>query len=527
MNLLKNFFPFNSFSVYDPSPSSQKNSFTTSKHASIPYQYILQLEDFFRFAPHCLEYEDFSTKINPPNEFIASIEISAIYEKLLCTMETYTSVEQVASLCLDICKPYKYPVDLFNKAATDLICEDYEDIFSEVDIDSDSLNYLLLEYLYNNSIQEQSTIPKILNTLPVPLSEKSLQRVSKKFSSQKNDLLSSSSTHPFHYPQSKEYIYNLICYPNTSSTQKNDTTICSIYDFIITAGLLTTPQKDNPFVQFLAVKEKGLDSSLITPNKLKNFLNHFYLNELQTSKQTPTFINVINYIVESITNINLINRLYELTLKNKTIPSAFYLLTNYPLVSTRLKLLDLFCQTTVDASTTSILDIREITCNHSISLIDFRKIIAHQTFFYFPLLINLFHLLLTLQSKTSSQRLSEPILEKNICSVFNSEKYTPLIKFPSGDEMTSQTRTLYHDTQYSVYTLYYEQLYTLIDTNFIYDNFIFCKAPSAVVENITKPLQATNLIINDNEILTSDKKPFSINFYKKEVESFIGETQPF
>jgi len=479
----------------------------------MPYEYILRLEDFFRFAPRCLMYKDFAAKIDPPYDIIASIRMSVFYENLLSKMKTYTSVKEIASLCLDICKPYKYPSN------EPLVCRDYEAIFSQTDIDSASLNYLLLEFIYKNSMQKKLTITKSLDTLSVSLSEKDLQRISKKFSSQKHDLLSSSSTHLFLYPSCKDYIYNLICYSNISDTQKKGTTICSIYDFIITAGLLTTPQKDNPFVQFISVKEKSPDNSRLTPNKLENFLNHFYLNELQTSRQSPTFISVASYIVERITNINLINRLYEFSLENGTIFSPFYLLTNYPLVSTRLKLLDLFSQTIVDSSTISRLDISTNSKSNSdsISLINFKDIILHQTFFYFPLLISLFHLLLDIQSKIVSRRLSSPILEKNVCNVLNLETYKPLISFPNDNNMTNEQLPLYHDIQNLVYTLYYEQSSQLIDTDFIYNNFFFCKNPASVVENITGSLNATNYITKDNENLMNEKEPLIMNFNKKKA----------
>ena len=496
---MKNFFPFNTFSVHAAFGTEHLAKICPpQKTAPVPYEYVLLLADFFQFAPKCLKHKNFDK--NPYNNDISPLiePISFILHEL----QKHSTIEKLASFCLDICKPYKYP----DNSLSHMI---YDDIFSSIDLDLASLNYLLLSHIYNTATLE-GPVTKILEKSLSSLSTQDLKRISGKFSSQKRDLLLTSRKHPFAYPLNNNYFYNQIYAPHGISINKKVTPPASIYEFIITAGLYTTPFEHNPFVQLLS------SELFISPEKLGNFLNHFYLNEFHFPERDQNFVNLTSYIIERITNINLINRLYKISIENDLIPSPFYLLANYPLVSTRLKFLDLFCPLDNDSSLNRKLKISTIAGpDQSLRLIDFRNFFLHQTFFYFPLLINLFHLFLNIKSATTIHPFQKIIFDKNICPTLTLDTISPTESFPSSKSMSQKQKTLYQEIQQAIYTLYAEQTAPLIDINFIYDKFNFHNNPISFVENITSALPLTNNILNIDDIFDSNKNPRYINFKDK------------
>lgn len=142
----------------------------------------------------------------------------------------------------------------------------------------------------------------------------------------------------------------------------------SIYDFVIDKGLLTTPSKFNPYTWIIEgnVSSSGTWRTL----DLKNFLNNFSLQKIAIGNQNKSMEKLIYYLIERITNINLINHIYE-TNDEKCIP-YHCTLSIYPLVEMRLKLID---------------ELSNIAHNGKNS--DFYNImrtIFHQTFVYFPIL---------------------------------------------------------------------------------------------------------------------------------------------
>ena len=142
----------------------------------------------------------------------------------------------------------------------------------------------------------------------------------------------------------------------------------SIYDFVIDKGLLTTPSKFNPYTWII---EGDVSSSgTWRTSDLRNFLNNFSLQKVAISNQKEPMKKLIYYLIERITNINLINHIYEID--DEKCISYHCSLSIYPLVEMRLKLVDVLSNIAHDEKNSVFYNIM--------------RTIYHQTFVYFPIL---------------------------------------------------------------------------------------------------------------------------------------------
>lgn len=443
---------------------------------------MLALGEILLRYPRCL------SQIPLKNSAFRIRELPSLYNKTKTLIDNCSDLPDLASLCIKICFPYRLP------AVGGAIESNPEEPFafypSKLDLDKHTKSYLILQAMYykacndNNASKSVTGVLRKLNGIDLETSK----RIGKNFSSQKYTSKSKN--------QKGGNVGTLL---NALISNKSTN---NIYDFIISAGLLTSSSSGcNPYLYlydyddtiFSEVEEREIEDNwarnwfdeegrltyedefddridrdvvdaddigengipndelrnpcLVTPSIPKKFFNRFFLKPLQFSKQNVEFKSITSYIVERISNVNLINYMYQLirkelkgkahskytigkvfTLNHSSIKNIIYPITNYPLPNFRLQLLNFIYEPEDD-------DFAIIDKNFD----NIRSSILFHTYYYFPLISRLFSLFLRMRIKNDPDFLLKYNLHRNICPIFLDDSAEPIYKFTTNYKVKYDT----------------------------------------------------------------------------------------
>lgn len=513
----------------------------------------VELLDLCRLAPKLLNKSEYTIG----NKRIGA-ELNSVYAYMRKMVGKCTTIENVADLCLSLCRPYRYPCP-DSAQETDRAYYEYTlgNVFREQDFTRASLDYLVLQYLYR---YQPITVDNRLQA--------KINHVTHTIKEQIKGVQKATSNRSMQYTNNPHYLTNAIKMDNPKS-------FASLYDLIIAGGLKSTTAKWNPYaVNFMTnkVNSNYWIENVIEPNDLVKFLSRFHLQNLFPWSQDHNFRSVSNYIVERITNINLINRLHKIYLDNMvddtnhpiplpkkpfsrgtmpqkwiTIPGFFFFAT-YPLVSYRLKLLRQLCKQKDSLEYKLSFEGNVITTNPGCERIRMdmlqNTILFHSTF-YFPLLTKLFHLLLSVKKIEEGEHSLSGLIKENdgfalkhdMCSLFTSElsdstkeeyEIKPIEPLPGKDEAlvsitipwapsgTGKAKTkmpIYHYIQFFVSVFFDEQARRLQRNGFL-DTGFKCREPlSRFADNIMK----------ETDFSISNKSMYE----QKDGENSFSILQPF
>lgn len=252
----------------------------------------------------------------------------------------------------------------------------------------------------------------------------------------------------------------------------------SIYDFLILKGLLTTPAKNNPYILLYEHLSSDDDErnrteaskSLMNSKRkdlrihdLEELLDHFSLHIIKIEDQSTSFQCLANYIIERITNINLVNHIYDSFKKfekPKENLKIWYYLMNlfgalgiYPLVKFRLRLIEWYINNCKETD-------NKLDKN---TLKDIGYTIFYQTFVFFPMLQNVFTLLLspgrnTFSKENEDGNNKDALFQENFPKDKKRVGFTirPVHDFP--DLLDKNDKIMYNDILKMVLRAYYESL---------------------------------------------------------------------
>ena len=232
----------------------------------------------------------------------------------------------------------------------------------------------------------------------------------------------------------------------------------TLFDFIIEKGLLTTPKKNNPYGNQNRVKIKDV----------KKFLNHFSLHLIKIDDQKYKY--GISYIVERLTNANLINHIYNScentrikqqeneAIKKYPYSKVVSILGAYPLVDYRLHILDKIMGPDIKYDLSS----REKKIMSNII-----EIISHQIFVYFPI-VNMFYLLLRscMDKDIGHQEMDDCCFEKLFREDMDKKSYNLIPKYELPKDKNNKIE-LYKDIANGVYSVCFETMTFPEDKNLV------------------------------------------------------------
>ena len=429
----------NIFSVYAPTyinSSDLVRDFKTMMHT----------------APRCLTAFDQDLRKTPDN-ILRSITLSSksclpFYKSFENKVHATDSFDKLTELCINICD------------------NDRDDPLRKLPGFHIAVKqYLLIFANYYLSLQKTPLPPKKILTMPYIVKEKR-DAVLQYTAVQKHDCLRFYSKH------NPEYIYNILFENPIDSPIK----IYSEFDFAILTGLLTSPKNYNPFGEDFSITSNLENKSLFSKESsftsaIKKFINHFYWYRLLSTNQSKSdnhdescnsFIAINNYLTERITNINLINFVYKIIHSDENFyPCSLTLLINYPLVGYRLKLLQSMCKnpeagdyrlnTTSDDPKATYMDLSTLSDS-----------LFYQTYFYFPLLIQLLQTAITIK-KPLKDFLPPIDASSQKLFTFKDTKLTSWIDYPSDAQISLAE---YKDYVKFVYEYFYTSLSIFNDIDF-------------------------------------------------------------
>lgn len=376
-------------------------------------EFIIRLQELVLFAPATGEMIKRIFEI-PKGQHISIKNMQNIYVSLKSSHFDSTP-KSIAKLALQICKPYKYfPIENDVKYNPDIdnpysALDEYIDyeLFEKNNIDSASSDYLLIQYAYIKSLKSTPcNLTDILKNFPKRIPDSILDKIANNYTNLKREVFingkilkdsvingkeqSKENTEDNLKFGSDEYIYADLN-PSMAVIKRNtELNYSSIYDFIVCHGILTTKDRYNPFLH----NEPPLFSACVStskkfkPSDMNAFLSHFFPN-ISFKDQGILFNVIVNYIVERITNINFINKVFVAYKKLLSVHSKWWkdvpfpiqimFFADYPLPSFRARLMQSIYDTLDDLS------------------IDCGRIInggLHHNVIYFPLLRRWFNLLI-------------------------------------------------------------------------------------------------------------------------------------
>ncbi len=370
---------------------------------------------------------------------------------------------------IDAMEWLKYPLDEF---MDDDDRKFMNEIFNE-DFSESVKTYLSFIYQYRNTKTDMDLKNMLRGELikdkpGKEVSNKKIEQLYKLYNEQKRQ---------HDYKKDDEVIY---VYKRLLGNIPGDKKVSNLCDFIIDKGMLSTPKKNNPYMRVYTrldvAKEKADelngDSDVwkikrqeeneilreyrmgVKKSDVNVFLKHFSLHKISIKAQEN--IKMIEYVVERITNVNLINKIYsEINNyeKNKTTQfeaenlGIFSLLAMYPLVKFRLKIIEKYiCQAkkVKDDNRRRILLIKLI------------KTVYHQTFVYFPLLNILGEIVDGYDSITVNEY-----------SLFNEVEKNGMFHLESMSKLVKESDDIYPELAASIYRLFAESLTFREDDNIV------------------------------------------------------------
>ena len=351
-------------------------------------------------------------------------DIAEIYCRIREELRTCKTCTEIADMAVEICSEYAdiQSIEMFtNDKAAWKASESFK---------NEAVSYLNSIYSFSASVKARP-LTKVLRSYIA--NETGVKRFCNNFSSQL-ELRKSDGIDP--------YIYGAL-YPNDQLFRKGgsrDSWCTSIYHFIIKSALGTTPAQYNPFMQ----SSRGQQNDLTMPERIAKFIPHFCLQNLKIFEQTPDFQNIAGYILERITNVNLINSLHRKILNTNNLDFIkFSILAMHPLVRFRRELIE-------------HLDVQK-----NPAATNLQNLLLEQTMFYFPLLCRIFDLLLeihkcdTMPSTTGTA--TGTVLKTSYDHGFevfkkDVEDIAPIVDFPKS--MSGSIGKAYECVAQSVYEIY-------------------------------------------------------------------------
>ncbi len=365
-------------------------------------------------------------------------DIAVIYRRIREKLRTCGTCTEIAEMAVEICSAYArtQSIEPFVDGGTAWKASE--------SFKSEAVSYLNAIYSYRASSGSARPLIQVLRSF---LADDSVspKKISSNFSSQLN-LRKSNGIDP--------NIYRVF-YPNDqlfrkrggsedmdgkSKDESSDDWCTSIYHFIIKSALGTTPAQYNPLIQ----SSKKLQNNLTMPERIAKFIPHFCLQNLKFFEQTPDFQNIAGYILERITNVNLINSLHRKILNTVNLDFIkFSILAMHPLVRFRRELIE-------------HLDVQK-----NPAATNLQNLLLEQTMFYFPLLCRIFDLLLeihkcdTMPSTTGTA--TGTVLKTSYDHGFevfkkDVEDIAPIVDFPKS--MSGSIGKAYECVAQSVYDIY-------------------------------------------------------------------------
>ena len=331
-----------------------------------------------------------------------------VYKKIADKIVSSRSIDDLIGIATDECSLFKFydPVSVHNfQMKSPNFCK----IISDLKFDEAIKTHLILIAFYENSFitEDYKRVEEFIQgSLNIDLSEakKSISRYRNNrnfiFSTLNNPKIPNNEK----YPLLSNYLYSIV----SGKTTPSDVALKfrSIFDFIITKGLLTEKDEKNPFANLAYHYKNGnlyesIFSNLNTYEELNSYLLHF-LNKFSpntkfTKQNDRNFKNLLSYILERFSNVNLIYKLVDLYIKipkefSPGIPSLELLVYNSlhglsvcPLTSLRINIIDCLYDTNND---TSLLKYPLFESN---LILDY---VNYFSFFYLPFVIFVFKTLL-------------------------------------------------------------------------------------------------------------------------------------
>ena len=361
--------------------------------------------------------------------------IAEIYCRIREKLRTCGTCTEIAEMAVKICSAY---------ARTQLI-EPFVDGGAEWEASesfkNEAVGYLNSIYSFQASLGSARPLTEVIRSF---LADDSVsQKICHNFSSMLNLRQRYGSA---------QNIYRAF-YPNDQLFRKNDSIdgmdgkgkssgawCTSIYHFIIKSALGTTPTQYNPFMQ----SSKGQQKNLTMLEKIEKFITYFRLQNLKFFEQPPEFQNIAGYILERITNVNLINSLHRKILNTDNLDFIkFSILAMHPLVRFRRELIE-----HLDAQK------NPVTAN-------LPDLMLKQTMFYFPLLCRIFDLLLEIYKHEtipcSDETADDTVLQTSYGHGFDVfkkdvEGIEPIVDFP--ESTSGSIGKAYECVAQSVYEIY-------------------------------------------------------------------------
>ena len=396
--------------------------------------------------------------------------LPTVYEDARALIQQCEGLSDLASQCVKICSSYRFPQ--LGKP----VFSEPESVFafypSRLGFDQHTQHYLILQALYYKarvSAKAPYSIPKIIQKL-YKINRMSSQEIGRNYSSLKYKAKTNNTDDNSSFAKSLFYKTLLADIPKPKN----------IYEFILSAGLLSTLPNHNPFLQLANSSESlvedysesligddlespiednskaqmednyvgiNIDSGLPKDFNHKLFFKHFFLQSLNFAEQDVEFKSLSSYIVKRISNANLINYLFHLIRKEhqrkeaqkykignifisnqSSIANIIYPIANHPLPFFRLRLLNFIYE-----SDTKDFDIVDKNFDN------IRASILHHTYFYLPFISRLFSLFLRIKMKDNPKFLTHYYLHENLCPLFSGNDATPIYDFPSYYEKKNKT----------------------------------------------------------------------------------------
>ena len=427
--------------------------------------------------------------------------IKGIIDEALMASKT---PDDIAKTCISMCKPYLYPEN--NNRAFDpgefLNTDNRRDLrgFVTSKVFEDSLKrFLFISYWYNDSrsgekvkikdcieynlkVDNEIIIKKAQQALSNLLSSvRQMQKIRMDKAKEKNNKIRPFLTNLiFDFNKSTEAESTEAESTEAESTEDKSTKakstkakkksirIESKYDFPFLCALLSSnDMKKNPFM-YINLEEENNNANL-EPFFKKFLTDRFFLPEMAVSIAK----NPINaYLLERITNVNMINQFYQYAIKDQNdsidyfrmdTDSEFYdvykLFVNYPLVEARLDLLSFFYQEQL----ATFANYKEVPKIYNDQYVTWSKVIESQIFNLFPMITILFHVLMKLKilndkANFTAEKCFESDIFTKITKLFNlrnKNEIVPQYNFPDTDSYKILYSALVNDTLKESYDYLY------------------------------------------------------------------------
>lgn len=399
----------NIFSIYDDSLSNaKKQAQSNTLDIYILHTNVIRLLDktYKRYS-----IPDKSPLMPSPNIFY---NCKNYFSELYMSSKDIYSIEGLIDKSIELCRPLVYPESLtpkmhYMKRVYDILNPDFKLNQSSNRISESNLSiflfsgfykalkdYLIISYVYEmTSFSAPTSIKKIFERIPHELSSDSVEKYIHNYSDKKyNRIVAPGEDYLFN----NKYIYALLI---GNALSEEAVEFSSFYDFLVSKALITTTINNNPYFRFftnLHTERSKIQKQVFSTKNFNKFLQYFSFPKMKTEFNDSVKVSVISYLIERLTNINLINRLHKIissvndTDASKVMTTPLNLLALYPLVSFRIDILD-----SLEPYIQQCCQDCKVWRNNYLSWpINIMKLILYHSLFFIPLVKSVFYSYLTI-----------------------------------------------------------------------------------------------------------------------------------